>query len=65
MKLKKAKMLLTLGVPVIASIAPSFVANYDGISITAFRNALKKLGFYDVEETAWVLPLLKMNITKY
>lgn len=49
---EKAKMLLTLGVPVIASIAPSFVANYDGITISAMKKALKKLGFYDVEETA-------------
>lgn len=50
--IEKAKMLLTLGVPVIASIAPSFVANYDGITLSSMKTALKKLGFYDVEETA-------------
>ena len=38
--------------PVIASLAPSFVANYEGVGIDAMREALKKLGFYDVEETA-------------
>ncbi len=50
--IEKAKMLLNLKVPVIASIAPSFIANYDGIGIESLRKALKKLGFYDVEETA-------------
>ena len=50
--IEKAKMLLNLNVPVIASIAPSFIANYDGIGIESIRKALKKLGFYDVEETA-------------
>ena len=38
--------------PVIASLAPSFVANYEGVGINAMREALKQLGFYDVEETA-------------
>ena len=40
------------GDPVIVSLAPSFVANYHGVGINSMRNALKKLGFYDVEETA-------------
>ena len=34
------------------SLAPSFVANYEGSGIESMRKALKKLGFYDVEETA-------------
>ena len=38
--------------PVIASLAPSFVANYEGVGIAAMREALKQLGFYDAEETA-------------
>ena len=38
--------------PVIASLAPSFVANYEGVGINAMREALKQLGFYDAEETA-------------
>ncbi|MBQ8575993.1 MAG: 4Fe-4S binding protein [Clostridia bacterium] len=49
---EKVKVLLQSGDPVIVSLAPSFVANYDGSGINAMRKALKKLGFYDVEETA-------------
>lgn len=49
---EKAKVLLQSGVPVIASLAPSFVANYNGVGINSMRKALKSLGFYDVEETA-------------
>ncbi len=49
---EKAKVLLQTGDPVIVSLAPSFVANYEGVGIGAMRRALKKLGFYDVEETA-------------
>lgn len=49
---EKVKVLLHSGDPVIVSLAPSFVANYDGVGIEAMRDALKKLGFYDVEETA-------------
>ena len=49
---EKAKVLLQSGDPVVVSLAPSFIANYDGIGINSMREALKKLGFYDVEETA-------------
>lgn len=49
---EKAKVLLQSGDPVVVSLAPSFVANYEGVGIGAMREALKKLGFYDVEETA-------------
>ena len=49
---EKVKVLLQSGVPVIVSIAPSFVANYEGVGIGAVRDALRSLGFYDVEETA-------------
>ena len=49
---EKVKVLLQSGDPVIVSLAPSFVANYDGTGINSMRKALKKLGFYDVEETA-------------
>ncbi len=49
---EKARVLLQSGDPVIVSLAPSFVANYDGVGIEAMRRALKQLGFYDVEETA-------------
>ena len=49
---EKVKVLLQSGEPVVVSLAPSFVANYDGISINSMKKALKTLGFYDVEETA-------------
>ena len=49
---EKVKVLLNCGSPVIASLAPSFIANYEGVGIESMREALKKLGFYDVEETA-------------
>ena len=49
---EKVRVFLQSGDPVIVSLAPSFVANYDGVGIEAMRRALKKLGFFDVEETA-------------
>ena len=49
---EKARVLLQSGDPVVVSLAPSFVANYDGIGIESMRRALKQLGFFDVEETA-------------
>ena len=49
---EKAKVLLQSGDKVVVSLAPSFVANYDGVGIESMRTALKKLGFYEVEETA-------------
>ena len=51
-EIEKVKVFLQNDAPVIVSLAPSFVANYHGIGIGAMREALKKLGFYDVEETA-------------
>ncbi|MDD6261323.1 MAG: [Fe-Fe] hydrogenase large subunit C-terminal domain-containing protein [Clostridiales bacterium] len=50
--LEKVKVMLQSGAPVYVSLAPSFIANYDGTGIEAMRDALKKLGFADVEETA-------------
>ena len=49
---EKTRVLLQSGDPVVVSLAPSFIANYDGVGIESMRRALKKLGFYDVEETA-------------
>ena len=43
---------LQSGAPVVASLAPSFVANYAGSDIAELRRALGQLGFYDAEETA-------------
>jgi len=49
---EKVKVFLQGTEPVIVSLAPSFVANYEGVGIGAMKDALKKLGFFDVEETA-------------
>ncbi len=49
---EKVRVLLQSGNPVVVSLAPSFVANYEGVGINAMRDALQELGFYDVEETA-------------
>mgnify|MGYP004528232251 FL=1 len=49
---EKVRVLLQSGAPVIASLAPSFVANYEGVGIGEMRRALKALGFADAEETA-------------
>ena len=49
---EKVKVFLQSGDPVVVSLAPSFVANYEGVGINAMRDALQKLGFYEVEETA-------------
>ena len=51
-ELEKVKVFIQSGVPVVVSLAPSFVANYDGAGINAMRKALTKLGFFGVEETA-------------
>ena len=49
---EKARVLINSGDPVYVSLAPSFIANYEGVGIGAMRDALKQLGFADVEETA-------------
>ncbi len=51
-EVEKVKVFIQSGAPVVVSLAPSFVANYDGAGINAMRKALTKLGFYGVEETA-------------
>lgn len=56
---EKAKVLLQSGDPVFVSLAPSFIANYDGVGINAMRKALKQLGFFDVEETALGATIVK------
>ena len=50
--IEKTRVMLQSGEPVVASLAPSFIANYDGVGIESMRRAIKKLGFHDVEETA-------------
>ena len=56
---EKVKVLIQSGAPVVASLAPSFVANYEGAGVEAMREALIKLGFYDAEETALGATLVK------
>lgn len=48
----RVKELIATGKPVIASVAPAFVANYKDVNITALEKALKALGFAGAEETA-------------
>ena len=56
---EKARVLLQSGDPVVVSLAPSFIANYEGVGIESMRRALRKLGFFDVEETAIGAPIVK------
>lgn len=50
--IETVKVMLASGLPVIASVAPSFIANSNGIGIASLRKALQSLGFADAEETA-------------
>ena len=51
-EIEKVKVLLQGNEKVVVSLAPSFIANYEGVGIDSMRDALKQLGFFDVEETA-------------
>lgn len=46
------KKLIDSGEKVIATLAPSFIAAFDAKGFRPMAEAMKKLGFYDVEETA-------------
>lgn len=48
----KVKALIEAGKPVIASLAPAFIANYGVSGVEDMKCYLKKLGFFDVMETA-------------
>ena len=56
---EKVRVLLQSGDPVVVSLAPSFIANYEGVGIESMRKALQKLGFHDVEETALGATIVK------
>ena len=58
------KVLIQSGAPVIASLAPSFVAGFDGATISAMTDTLIKLGFAGVEETAVGATLVKREYEK-
>ena len=51
-EVEKVKVLIQSGSPVVASIAPSFITKFKSVGIEKMQEALKKLGFYDAEETA-------------
>ncbi len=58
-ELEKVKLFLQDDEPVIVSLAPSFIANYEGVGIGSMKEALKQLGFADVEETAMGATMVK------
>jgi iron only hydrogenase large subunit-like protein/uncharacterized Fe-S cluster-containing protein len=49
---EKVKVFIQSGLPVYVSLAPSFIANYDGVGIDTMTAALERLGFAGVDETA-------------
>ncbi len=59
----RAKELIQSGKTVV-SLAPSFVANYEGATIASMEAALKKLGFSAVEETAVGASIVKTEYEK-
>ncbi len=56
---EKVKVFLQSGVPVYVSLAPSFIANYEGAGMRSMQKALQKLGFADAEETALGATMVK------
>ncbi len=61
---EKVRVMIQSGEPVYASIAPSFIANYEDIGINGMRAALKKLGFADADETAIGASIVKTEYEK-
>lgn len=61
---EKVRVLLDGGKPVIASLAPSFIANYEDVGIESMRAALRQLGFFDAEETAIGATVVKNEYTR-
>lgn len=49
---EKVKELLASGAKVVASVAPSFVGNFDVGGFASFKDALLRAGFYAAEETS-------------
>ena len=62
---EKVKVMLAGDEPVVVSLAPSFIANYDDIGIEEMEKALKKLGFHSVEETECSLKEIEMITNFY
>lgn len=53
------RAMIASGAPVYASVAPSFVANYEGATIRSMEKMLQKLGFTAAEETALGATMVK------
>ena len=51
-EVQKVEVFLQGEEPVVISMAPSFVAYFDGVGIESIRKAVQTLGFLDAEETA-------------
>ena len=62
--IEKTRVLIQSGDPVVVSLAPSFIANYEGVGIESMRRALKALGFYDAEETAIGATIVKKEYAR-
>jgi len=60
--LPRAKELLASGRSVIASVAPSFVAQFPGVRSRQLVRALKQLGFFAVSETALGAQQVSANV---
>lgn len=58
------KKAINAGKKVVASVAPSFIANFDNINFASIRQTLINLGFYDAEETAIGATLVKKEYEK-
>jgi Iron only hydrogenase large subunit, C-terminal domain len=59
--LAAVKSMIASGKPVYASIAPSFIANYNGADLLSMKEVLGTLGFTDVQETALGATMVKMQ----
>lgn len=58
------KALFESGAEVYASIAPSYIANYENINFSIIKDALLKMGFKDVQETAVGATVVKREYEK-
>ena len=60
----RIRELISSGKKVIASVAPSYISEFDGIGFEDFQSALKQLGFYSAGETAAGAYLVKSEYEK-
>lgn len=59
--LDQIKQVIAEGREIIVSLAPSFIANFDGMDSQTMEQALKKLGFSSVEETSIGATIVKQK----